>query len=434
MAEVIEIVAPGPMGPPGPDGPQGNIGPKGEVGPQGPQGNVGPVGPAGLTWRGAWDATVDYVADDAVGYNNASWFASEDPPVGDVPSDASLYWQLLAAQGATGPQGPEGPPGPFDGVTHDGWDHSAALGTAALNDLGDVALPATPTAGTYLQWDGASFTLAEAGVAVVAYDKVNFTTTPTAAGTDALAIGDGATASGVISIAVGVASSAGGNNALSLGNAANAGATDSISIGRSATTNWSQAMAIGPLSKATSLASLAIGYGVQATHSGSVAIGKDAGPAGNNVSPVSATTTAVNQIMLGTANHNVNIPGSLTVAGQAIDTGPTNAQVEAIIKSGTAAVANNVLPPGLRIPERLLTSEAYVRLGTAPTGANFIVVFKRNGVSFATVTVPAGVSSAATTGLAEQFVSGDVLTWDITQVGSSTAGADVAAAIFGTVG
>lgn len=111
-----------------------------------------------------------------------------------------------------------------------------------------------------------------------------------------------------------------------------------------------------------------------------------------------------------------------------------SAQVEAIIKSGTAAVANNVLPPGLRIPERLLVSEAYVRLGTAPTGANFIVEFNKNGTLFATVTVPAGVASAAATGLSEQFVSGDVLTWDITQVGSTTAGADVAAAIFGTVG
>lgn len=114
--------------------------------------------------------------------------------------------------------------------------------------------------------------------------------------------------------------------------------------------------------------------------------------------------------------------------------GSSTAQVEAIIKSGTASVATNVLPPGLRIPERLLVEQAYVRLGTAPTGADFIVAFNKNGTQFATVTVPAGVASGSATGLSEQFVSGDVLTWDITQVGSTTAGSDVAAAVYGGLG
>ena len=115
---------PGPVGPAGPQGPQGDtgpVGPQGATGPQGPtgatgpqgaQGPMGPTGPAGLNWRGAWSATTDYVTDDAVGYNGASWFADQDPPVGEVPSQTSTYWNLLAAEGADGPQGPQGPTGP----------------------------------------------------------------------------------------------------------------------------------------------------------------------------------------------------------------------------------------------------------------------------------------------------------------------------------
>lgn len=111
----------GPVGPQGPigltgadstvPGPQGEVGPEGPIGPSGPQGVAGPVGPAGLEWRGPWSAGTDYVTDDAVGYDNASWFASENPPPGEVPSNASAYWQLLAAQGAQGATGATGPQG-----------------------------------------------------------------------------------------------------------------------------------------------------------------------------------------------------------------------------------------------------------------------------------------------------------------------------------
>lgn len=96
---------PGPPGPPGRDGPPGA---------------TGPVGPAGLTWRGAWDPTSEYAQDDAVGYGKSSWFASEDPPLGEVPSLESAFWQLLAAEGPPGVDGLNGLPG-RDG--RDGADH-----------------------------------------------------------------------------------------------------------------------------------------------------------------------------------------------------------------------------------------------------------------------------------------------------------------------
>jgi hypothetical protein len=91
--------------------------PRGDTGAQGPQGiqgEVGPIGPTGATgidWQGTWSALTNYVNNDAVFYNGASWFAAGDPPVGDVPSESSLYWFPLALQGATGPTGPQGPQG-----------------------------------------------------------------------------------------------------------------------------------------------------------------------------------------------------------------------------------------------------------------------------------------------------------------------------------
>lgn len=91
--------------PRGDTGAQGPTGPQGEVGPQ------GPVGATGIEWRGVWDEEEDYVNNDAVFYNGASWFAAGDPPVGDEPTLSSEYWFPLALQGATGPQGPQGPQG-----------------------------------------------------------------------------------------------------------------------------------------------------------------------------------------------------------------------------------------------------------------------------------------------------------------------------------
>lgn len=94
--------------------------PRGDQGIQGPQGEIGPVGPTGATginWQGTWSPTSDYVNNDAVFYNGASWFASGDPPVGEEPTDLSTYWYPLALQGAVGPQGPQGEPGSLSNLS-----------------------------------------------------------------------------------------------------------------------------------------------------------------------------------------------------------------------------------------------------------------------------------------------------------------------------
>lgn len=90
-------------------------GAQGIQGPVGPQGPIGPVGPAGLNWQGLWVSGTSYVADDAVGYNGASWFCILATSGTTTPDLDTTHWALLASQGAQGligPTGAQGPTGP----------------------------------------------------------------------------------------------------------------------------------------------------------------------------------------------------------------------------------------------------------------------------------------------------------------------------------
>lgn len=101
----------------------GATGPQGPVGEsiQGPPGPQGPIGPAGLNWQGAWVSGVTYVADDAVGYNGASWFVTcEEVENPLLTPDVNPCFALLANVGATGPQGPNGKAG-NDGSNSGRW-------------------------------------------------------------------------------------------------------------------------------------------------------------------------------------------------------------------------------------------------------------------------------------------------------------------------
>lgn len=88
------------------------VGAQGPQGVQGPAGPLGPVGPAGLEWQGAWVSGTSYVADDAVGYDGASWFCILATSGTTTPDLDTTHWALLASQGAQGPQGVQGPTGP----------------------------------------------------------------------------------------------------------------------------------------------------------------------------------------------------------------------------------------------------------------------------------------------------------------------------------
>ncbi len=65
-------------------------------------------------------------------------------------------------------------------------------------------------------------------------------------------------------------------------------------------------------------------------------------------------------------------------------------------------------------------------VATAPVGADLTVTINKNGSSIGTGTISAGATSGTGQTLSStSFSSGDYLTVDITQVGSSTAGEDL---------
>jgi hypothetical protein len=97
-----------------------------------------------------------------------------------------------------------------------------------------------------------------------------------------------------------------------------------------------------------------------------------------------------------------------------------------IAKAGALLVATDVLPPGLAISRPGVLNTVTIRVGTAPTGAALNVTVKRNGVSVATPTIAASGTSGSVTGLNIAVAAGDVFTVDITQVGSTVAGSDLA--------
>jgi hypothetical protein len=70
--------------------------------------------------------------------------------------------------------------------------------------------------------------------------------------------------------------------------------------------------------------------------------------------------------------------------------------------------------------------KARADVGTAPTGAGVICAVKVNGSTAFTVTIPAGATTSGLTSLPPAAVQiGDRVTVDITQVGSTTPGADL---------
>lgn len=137
----------GPAGADGADGAQGPTGPtgadgiQGAMGPTGAPGSAGPVGPAGLTFMGQYDSGTTYSANDAVGYNGASYFSLVGSNVGNTPPTTTPYsdafWALLALQGAAGPTGATGPTGPQGPV--------GATGPTGPTGLTGATGPAGPT-------------------------------------------------------------------------------------------------------------------------------------------------------------------------------------------------------------------------------------------------------------------------------------------------
>ncbi len=127
----------GPQGPVGPQGPQGSIGPmgpqglvgpigltgaqglvgpagaagaEGSVGPIGPPGVGGPIGPPGFNWKGRWNGSSAYVANDVVFFAGSTYAALQANTNVQPPGPGT--WDLLAQKGDVGAAGAPGPVGP----------------------------------------------------------------------------------------------------------------------------------------------------------------------------------------------------------------------------------------------------------------------------------------------------------------------------------
>ena len=142
--------------------PRGDTGPQGPQGIQGETGPIGPTGATGIEWQGTWDTGTDYVNNDAVFHNGASWFAAGDPPSGDEPTESSLYWFPLALQGATGPQGIQGIQG-IQGETGPQGEQGIQGETGPQGDAATIAVgtvttgaPADPVVVTNVGTSGAA--------------------------------------------------------------------------------------------------------------------------------------------------------------------------------------------------------------------------------------------------------------------------------------
>jgi hypothetical protein len=99
----------GSEGLPGAEGRQGPEGPQGIEGPQGPTGATGPAGPQGdgFSFRGAWDATAAYHANDVVTTDGSAYVARNDS-VGIDPQVNDAAWTMFVARGDAGPAGANG--------------------------------------------------------------------------------------------------------------------------------------------------------------------------------------------------------------------------------------------------------------------------------------------------------------------------------------
>lgn len=108
--------------------------------------------------------------------------------------------------------------------------------------------------------------------------------------------------------------------------------------------------------------------------------------------------------------------------------------VQAQLVSGVVAVANHVLKPGVRVPAQTTLRQMVLRIDTAPVGSSLTVQAERfnNGASqgiIATASIPTGLTVGSVTGLSAACAVGDIIKFNVTAVGSTTAGSDLTASL-----
>ena len=150
----------GSVGPPGEKGDQGLQGPAGQAGAQGipgvtgadglqgPMGPQGVAGPVGMSFRGAYDSTVNYALADGVVWQGSGYVSLVSGNHGNTPDQSPQSWALFATgtPGAVGPQGTAGPAGAPGPMGQQGFDGAAGApgpmglqGPAGVNYTGNYS-------------------------------------------------------------------------------------------------------------------------------------------------------------------------------------------------------------------------------------------------------------------------------------------------------
>jgi hypothetical protein len=319
--------------------------------------------------------------------------------------------------------------------------HATAVGTAATaaNDYTTVV-----GRGSFAQGTG-SVAVGEAAVA----------TSPSGAAGDNTAIGQRTQAG---STNADNPSEADASHATAIGNSANARAPYSTAVGQAAqvpgnsdpTLQASNASAFGAGSFADHANATALGANSSATGLRSLAVGEGASTSTDDhgvvkidqleVVPSSPTGKATTLKLRESTNGDAHVIGvtetAITFDGVAVGGGGGGGGTGELtytiqdIRTGNLAVAASAFPPGLRVPENGNAIAFVARLGTVPTGSDVTIKAERwNDGGYqndiATLTIPAGTTLASVSGLAVAVAKGDIVHFNITQVGSTTPGADL---------
>lgn len=178
----------------------------------------------------------------------------------------------------------------------------ASTGNYVAKDITDFIL-------TLLDDPDAATALATLGAVPAGGTTVAIGASATASGADSISIGENSDATASGAVAVGSDAQATVAASVAIGDGANVSAgVQGIAIGLNSSAAANNTIGIGAAVQATATNGIAIGVLSAATHAGGVAIGADNTSTG-------AATGAVNDFVLGTALHNVKIPGTLTVTG-----------------------------------------------------------------------------------------------------------------------
>lgn len=154
---------------------------------------------------------------------------------------------------------------------------------------GDVDGPGSATDNAIARWDGTSGKLLQDSL--VAIDDSGNIVPP-----NSFALGSGATVAGTLgALAIGLSANAAANYGIAIGNLADAQSGSALAIGRDAEAIAGYDVAIGWSARADGSFSIALGTDAHADHEASVALGRE------------ATTTASNQMMVGSASYPLDI-------------------------------------------------------------------------------------------------------------------------------